>query len=135
MNIARPESWRWPNFTADEFVCRHTGLHGMRADFLDRLQLLRTKLDFPFEVSSGYRNPDHPIESGKDPADDVVSPHETGRAVDIRCSHTQAYLLLEAAPKYGFTGIGVNQRGNARFIHLDDLWGAAGRPRPHVWSY
>jgi hypothetical protein len=31
-----------------------------------------------------------------------------------------------------FTGIGIQQKGGARFIHLDDLTGVG---RPTVWSY
>jgi hypothetical protein len=32
----------------------------------------------------------------------------------------------------GFTGIGVQQKGSRRFIHLDVLQNP---PRPNVWSY
>ena len=137
MSIADVENWRWPDFTPDEMACRHTGEQGMQCAFLDRLQALRTALGFPLEVSSAYRDPTHPSEAGKDPADDKVSPHETGRAVDIRLSHLRAYKVLMMAPQYGFTGIGVSQRGEvgARFVHLDDLEHASGRPRPHVGSY
>jgi hypothetical protein len=36
---------------------------------------------------------------------------------------------------HGFKGIGVNQKGNGRFIHLDIGEMEDGRPRPHLWSY
>jgi hypothetical protein len=35
----------------------------------------------------------------------------------------------------GFTGIGVQQKGGGRFIHLDNLPNGPGQPRPTVWSY
>ena len=34
-----------------------------------------------------------------------------------------------------FTGIGVNQKGDSRFIHIDDIESTQKRPRPWVWSY
>jgi hypothetical protein len=37
--------------------------------------------------------------------------------------------------KMGFSGIGVSQKGDSRFIHLDDLEDSNERPRPWVWSY
>jgi len=46
-------------------------------------------------------------------------------------SRAQAHRLLVLACAAGFTGIGVAQKGNGRFIHLDDLQ----EGRPAVWSY
>jgi hypothetical protein len=48
-----------------------------------------------------------------------------------------ALELVALALAYGFTGIGVNQKGahDGRFIHLDDLDNAPGQPRPCIWSY
>jgi zinc D-Ala-D-Ala carboxypeptidase len=39
---------------------------------------------------------------------------------------------LRLAFKLGFTGIGVQQKGSGRFIHLDTMEGGT---RPTVWSY
>ena len=47
----------------------------------------------------------------------------------------QALQVISKATDYGFTGIGINQKGNGRFIHLDISKDSQGRPRPHVWSY
>jgi len=93
---------------------------------------MRKFLGFPFFVSSGYRCPDY---------NDIVSttgrngPHTTGRAIDILCDYEQAFLILSNAKRFGFTGVGVKQKGVNRFIHLDDLTGSVNRPRPTVWSY
>jgi len=127
--------WRWPNFTPDEMACQHCGAKNMDPEFMDQLQALRDAYGRPMAVSSAYRCPDHPIEDDKDPEDEIESPHETGRCVDVLCSHLDAYELLGLALEMGFTGIGVNQRGDSRFLHLDTLEDGPRRPRPHVWSY
>ena len=60
---------------------------------------------------------------------------ELGLAADIALRGEQALEVISKATDYGFTGIGINQKGNARFIHLDISKDSQGRPRPHVWSY
>jgi hypothetical protein len=62
----------------------------------------------------------------------LISPHTTVSTIDIAVSRAQAHRLLVLACAAGFTGIGVNQKGNNRFIHLDDLETSA---RPAIWSY
>ena len=47
------------------------------------------------------------------------------KATEFVCSH---FLV-------GFTGIGVNQKGGARFLHLDTIESSPARPRPTIWSY
>ena len=103
----------------------------MNKEFMIKVEALRHELGFPFTVTSAYRCKDHPIEARK------ASPgsHESGRALDIGLRGEQAYKLIQAALTAGFTGIGVNQKGSSRFIHLDDLENSKARPRPHIWSY
>lgn len=125
------------NFTRSEFACKcgkcdSTG-HEISDDLLDALQALRTICNFPFVVTSGYRCPAHPAERNKD----SVGAHGLGMAVDLLVSHEEAQFLLKMALATGlFTGVGVNQKGDGRFIHLDiateDYINA---PRPHLWSY
>ena len=45
-----------------------------------------------------------------------------------------AIELIALAAGLGFTGIGVQQKGGSRFIHLDDV-PADVLPRPAIWSY
>ena len=118
-------------FTIDELKCQHCGKHNMDDDFMIKIEALRHELGFPFTVTSAYRCPDHPIEARK------ASPgaHASGRAVDIACQGDKAHKLLQAALRMGISGIGVNQKGSGRCIHLDDLENDSGRPRPWVWSY
>ena len=118
-------------FTVDELKCQHCGKHNMDDKFMVKIESLRHELGFPFTVTSAYRCPDHPIEARK------ASPgaHASGRAIDIACQGDKAHKLLQAALRMGLSGIGVNQKGSGRFIHLDDLENDSGRPRPWVWSY
>ena len=122
------DSKYWPNFSPDELRCKHTGLLEMDAVFLDWLQMLRNTVNKPLVITSGYRHPTHPIEARKR----VPGVHSKGCAVDIACDGNFAYDILQAAFTLGFSGIGVNQKGSGRFIHLD-TW--AEGPRPNVWSY
>lgn len=119
---------RWPNFSREEMACKHTGRCKISPDLMDALQGLRSQLGVPLYVTSGYRDPSHPVERAKP----VPGTHAQGLAADIACDGALAYRILAAAPACGFTGIGVSQKGGERFVHLD-IW--TGGPRPNVWSY
>jgi hypothetical protein len=119
------------NFKIDEFKCKHCGENEIEYELIDKLQSLREDLGFSFIISSGYRCEHHPIEKKKN----KPGTHNLGIAVDIACSHKEALQIVSAAEGYGFTGIGVNQKGNGRFIHLDIAKATDDRPRPHIWSY
>ena len=121
----------YPNFSAGEFRCKHTGQLRMDSGFMDRLQALRTDYGKGMAISSGYRDKTHPIEARKS----EPGAHSTGHACDVTVLGGDALRLIGLALKYGFTGIGVKQSGNNRFIHLDDLQHEPNRPRPWVWSY
>ena len=115
----------YPNFDEREFRCRHCGVSAMKPEFMGRLQALRTAYGKPMSISSGYRCPDHPIEKAK------AHPgmHATGLAADVAVSGAEAVAVLRLALAQGFTGIGVQQKGAGRFIHLDT------RAEPAIWSY
>lgn len=119
----------WKNFKEHELVCSHCGEFNPNQEFqllMNRVQQMRNELGFPMSVSSGYRCKDHPIEKAKS----VAGQHSIA-AIDLRVSYNRAYQVLNKALEMGFTGIGVNQKGdpNTRFIHLDL------RESPTVWSY
>ena len=122
---------RWPDFTLREMRCKQTGRCKMLPSFLDRLQALRTDYGKAMIVSSGYRDQSHKKEAHKP----RPGTHVIGCAVDIRVRGADALRLIALALKHGFTGIGVSQKGNQRFIHLDDAPATTYRPRPHIWSY
>lgn len=126
----------WRHFTRDEFKCRGTdccgGANHIVDAFVDRLDELRERCGFTFPVSSGYRCPIHNQRvSGTGPR----GPHTTGMACDIAVAGERAHRLVSEALAMGFTGIGVNQKGSGRFVHLDDLGNGPGCPRPRLWSY
>lgn len=121
----------YPNFSEDEFRCKHTGRCEMSPEFMAKLQRLRIAYGRPMTVTSGYRHPTHPIEAAKA----RPGSHATGRAVDIGVQGADALRLIVLAVGLGFSGIGVQQKGGGRFIHLDDLPDGGGFSRPMVWSY
>ena len=118
-------------FSIDELKCQHCGEHNMDESFMVKIEALRQDLDFPFVVTSAYRCKDHIIERKKK----APGAHSTGHALDIAVSGDHAYRLLREALNVGMTGIGINQKGPNRFIHLDDIEWDKDRPRPWVWSY
>lgn len=120
---------KFPNFSAREFTCSHCGAEGIQESHLERLQALRTEYGKSMRITSGYRCPQHPIEAKK------TSPgaHALGLASDVAVEGNEAYEILRLAFKHGFTGIGVQQKGSGRFIHLDNRSGQL--PTPAVWSY
>jgi uncharacterized protein YcbK (DUF882 family) len=125
-------TWDSKYFTENEMRCQcGCGRVGMEKAFMEKLNYLRTIYDKPMVVSSGYRCPDHPIEARK------PSPgaHATGKAADIAVDKADALRLVYLAIEFGFTGIGVQQKGNGRFIHLDTCTEKDGFPRPTIWSY
>lgn len=128
-----PDKWLWgPEFSVQEFTCKGSGQCLMDASFMSKLLLLRRRFAEKMVVTSGYRSPAynaqvaHTGENG---------PHTTGCAVDIAIRGWSAHRLLTMALAAGFTGIGIKQSGEGRFIHLDDLPALPNRPRPTIWSY
>jgi zinc D-Ala-D-Ala carboxypeptidase len=119
----------YPNFTEAEFRCKHTGKCEMEPEFMARLQRLRDAYGKPMTITSGYRDRTHPVEAKKSGS----GAHTTGRACDVAVRGADALRLIGLALELGFTGIGVQQKGGSRFIHLDDV--TDGLPRPMIWSY
>jgi zinc D-Ala-D-Ala carboxypeptidase len=122
---------KYPNFTEAEFRCKHTGKCHMQPEFMARLQMLRNMYGKPMRITSGFRDRTHPAERDKQHA----GTHTMGIAADVAVTGGDAYHLVKLALDAGFTGIGVNQKGNARFIHLDTGTAFQGLPRPTIWSY
>ena len=118
-------------FTEDEMKCTHCGSYEMDHDFMQKLDQLREDMGFPLPINSAYRCSEHPIEAAKE----SPGAHCSGKAVDIRVRGEEAYRVIEGALELKFKGIGISQKGDGRFIHLDDIENAEGRPRPWIWSY
>jgi zinc D-Ala-D-Ala carboxypeptidase len=118
----------YPNFSAKEFDCSHCGKNEMKPEFMGKLQAFRMQYGKPMRITSGYRCPEHPLEAKKS----KPGAHASGLACDVGVDGQEAYDILKLAFQLGFKGIGVNQKGTGRFIHLDML---EEPPRPNVWSY
>jgi zinc D-Ala-D-Ala carboxypeptidase len=99
-------------FDISEFDCKHTGRNEMQEHFLQALDELRERCGFPFKVTSGYRDPSHPVEARKE----RPGTHTKGIAADIEVADgIQRRKVVEEALKMGFGGIGVAKT----FIHVD----------------
>ena len=120
---------KYPNFSAKEFICSHCGGDGIQEALLGKLQAMRTEYGKAIKITSGYRCPQHPIEAKKS----SPGAHALGLAADIAAEGEEAYKILNLAFKHGFTGIGVQQKGTGRFVHVDVRSGQL--PTPAVWSY
>ena len=118
-------------FNQHEFTCSHTGKCDMDSNFINKLNELRVAFGKPMRITSGFRDVTHPIEAKKS----SPGAHTTGQAADIAVSREDAIDLLSLALTRGFTGIGIQQKGSGRFIHLDTLKNSPERPRPTIWSY
>lgn len=99
-------------FNREEFSCQYTGRNKIDDQFLIKLDHLRYVCGFPFIITSGYRDPSHPIEAKKK----VAGTHAQGIACDIRVENgQQRYDIVKHATAMGFNGIGVADS----FVHVD----------------
>lgn len=124
----------YPNFSEKEFTCSHTGKCEMHPMFLTYLQELRSIFDEPMIITSGFRDRTHSVESAKK----NPGAHAYGVAADIAIQGGKGIELLKLALQLGyFTGIGIQQKGTGRFLHLDSrqLLQKAPLPYPAFWSY
>ena len=118
-----------PHFKREEFACKFTNLCFMDPEAVDRLEKLRVEFGKPITLSSAYRDSSHPAERTKK----FPGYHGKGMAYDILVHGEDAVRILELALKYGYGGIGVNQKGeySQRFIHLD----TRDPKETRIWSY
>lgn len=115
-----------PYFTPDEFVCKETGVHGVKLELLELLLALRLAWGRPMLITSGYRSPEHSLEKRKA----SPGPHTTGLSCDVGIGPgADVWDFVKLAMEHGFTGIGISQKSNApRFVHIDLL-------TKRMWSY
>ena len=99
-------------FELSEFDCSHSGNNLMTDEFLHKIDLLRDLCGFPFNITSGYRDPEHPVEARKE----TPGTHTRGIAADILCTDAKMRgAIVEKAIGLGFKGIGVAKT----FVHVD----------------
>lgn len=121
---------KYANFTEAEMRCHcGCGKADMDAAFMEKLQALRDVLRRPLVITSGYRCAayNRAVHGG--------TAHPLGKAADISTSRGGAFNLTKEAMALGFTGIGWQQHGDNRFVHIDTLTVRETDIRPAVWSY
>jgi len=105
--------WRWPNFSPQELACRGTGRLALDVEAMNKLQRLRTILNRPMIVTSGYRSAEHNTRVGGASR----SFHMQGCAFDVSMSNHDPAEFERAARRVGFTGI--IRYPKSGFIHID----------------
>tara|TARA_R110000822_G_C15021931_1_gene463196 strand:- start:152 stop:538 length:387 start_codon:yes stop_codon:yes gene_type:complete len=121
----------YPNFHEYEFRCNcGCGKADMAPAFMALLQATRTAYGKPMTITSGYRCPEY---NTKVSSTGMDGPHTSGKAVDVSVSRKDAHALLALSTGV-YSGIGIQQKGVGRFIHLDTLTPDEA-PRPTIWSY
>jgi len=99
-------------FKIEEFDCQETGENKMSPNFIKKLDLLRGACGFSFQITSGYRSPNHSLEKVKK----TPGQHSLGLAADVYVSGgRQRMQLVRHATALGFNGIGVSKA----FVHVD----------------
>lgn len=104
------------HFTDYEFMCKCCGElppDGMNPVLLEKLDMLRERIDAPIIVTSAYRCPYHNAEVGGV----GNSQHVLGNACDVICYSASVDEIAEEAARIGFDGIGVYR--DSGFVHLD----------------
>jgi len=127
-----------PNFSTDEMQCQcGCGANDMDDEFMRMLQALREEAGFPFRLTSARRCEKHDanVSSYKK---NKAGIHTFGKAVDVSVGNvntTKTLKLIKQAQDIGFTGLGMNLRGDRskRFIHLDNR--GVDFSLPAVWTY
>ena len=103
----------------------------MDQDFMLMILSTREHYGKPIIISSGYRCPAHPIEAKKA----KPGSHTTGKAADLAVSGGDAMQIMGLALLSDIRRVGVQQKGEGRFIHLDICDEEDGFPTPALWSY
>lgn len=109
-------------FKLEDFDCQETGENEMSEAFIHYLDELREACGFPFNITSGYRSPDHSIEKAKT----TVGTHAQGIAADIKVSGgVERLAIVKHASALGMS-VGVAQT----FVHVDTR-----TTTPVCWCY
>ena len=112
------------------------GQDEMDDEFMRMLQELRDQAGFAFRLSSARRCELHNADISRHHLKKGI--HTYGKAVDILTGHvstTKVLELIKQAQNIGFTGLGLNLRGDrkGRFIHIDNR--DSDFSAPAVWTY
>ena len=127
-------------FNIKEFHCNCCDKQEMKQEFLEFIDELRARCEFPFRVTSGWRCENKQKELtrlGYKTAKNTRSPHLDGFAADIAVSDStkRAYFVGHALQltneKQVPFRLGIAGRDNGSFIHID----IAPKSNPRIWIY
>lgn len=104
------DSARWPNFSPQEFSCRHCGEFWYAEEYFDAIQMVRDILGRPVRLFSAHRCWKHNANVGGAP----LSEHKK-IALDIGIALHNKARLLYALKQAGFSSFGFY----GTFIHVD----------------
>lgn len=104
-------AWPWKYFTPKELACRGTGKLVVVTEFVDRLDVVRSRICVPLRLLSAYRTPYHNAFVGGAP----LSRHLYADAGDISTRGIDRATLERIAREEGFTGFGYYRT----FLHVD----------------
>ena len=124
---------QYPNFSEEEFKCKHCGEVDMKDTVLNFLQAWRDHIGAGVTINSRFRCGEHNNAVSSTGTD---GPHTSGLAIDISTQPQLQYKLLNFAFNYEPrpTGIGIAKT----FTHLDWLTAEQDdkyKIRPNVWKY
>jgi uncharacterized protein YcbK (DUF882 family) len=120
-----PEQTHFKYFKLNDFNCQETGTNEMDIAFIHKLDELRHACGFPFNITSGYRSPEHSVERSKTTKGGT---HTLGIACDIYVTGgRQRMQIVKQAAAMGFNGIGVAKH----FVHVDTRDGG----KSVLWCY
>jgi len=102
-----------PNFSVFEFYSRGNGNLVLSRQLVDKLEKLRSNINVPIRIVSGYRDPRYNRRVGGA----VNSQHKYGKAADIVVSGYSVAEVGKRADLVGFNGIGLYRSQN--FVHVD----------------
>lgn len=107
------------HFNSNEFdcTCDQCKITLVSIPMVTALELLRTNLNTPIKITSGYRcaNKQNQLRLMGYETSKGTSTHELGEAVDITNGIALGLELEEAAQKAGFSSIGVGKH----WVHVD----------------
>jgi len=104
-------AWPWQFFSPKECACKGTGKLSISDRLIGKLDLLRSRLNSPLNLSSVFRTAYHNAKVGGAPR----SMHLFGLAADISIINQDRNLIHRLAKDLGFTGFGYYRT----FLHVD----------------
>lgn len=106
---------QFKNFSREEFECPCCGVANMSLVYMDKIQQMRSLINRPMTVTSGFRCDAYNRSVGGSPR------HPSGRAGDYMVAPDAYRTVLKHALLH-FAGVGIRAHGPRweRFIHIDD---------------